>query len=228
MFSNMLIGKNARKRAFIRPSFKGCVVVQGPTYSQWITKVKESWVGYQVIFSTWEEQADKSLYDETDIVIYNPMPACAGVKNFNLQKVSTINGFLKAKELGWDRALKVRGDFSTTSADGLFELFDKTKLNLHGYWKYGHIANGYISDFFMEGKIGDVITLFETDEVDLQFPEWHITKKLYESGLNKKSNCIVKKMSKGVSDIYWEKLSYWFSDHNSNGDVTDVLPEKWG
>jgi hypothetical protein len=218
----MLIGRNARKRAYIKPPFKGCVVVQGPTYSQWITKVKESWAGYQIIFSTWEGQADKSLYDETDIVIYNPMPACAGVKNLNLQKVSTINGFLKAKELGWKRALKVRGDFSTTSADGLFGLFDKTKLNLHGYWR-----SGYISDFFMEGEIDDVITLFETDNIDGEYPEWHLTKKLYESGLNKKSVCIVKKMSKGVADIYWEKLSYWFSQHTNNEDVTNVLPEKW-
>lgn len=217
----MLIGRNARKRAYIKPPFKGCVVVQGPTYSQWISKVKESWVGYQIIFSTWDN-ADRSLYDESDIVIYNPMPSDNGVKNLNLQKVSTINGFLKAKELGWKRALKVRGDFTTDSADGLFGLFDKNKLNLHGYW-----VAGYIGDFFMEGDIDDILTLFDVETVE-QYPEWHLTKKLYESGLNKKSVCIIKKMSKGVADIYWEKLSYWFSEHITNKDVTDVLPQKWG
>ena len=219
----MLIGKNARRKAYIKPSFKGCVVVQGPTYLNWITKVKESWEGYQIIFSTWEG-ADKGAYDESDIVIYNPIPPSAGVRNLNYQKVSTINGFLKAKELGWDRALKVRGDFTTTTADGLFGLFDTTKLNLYGYW------GSYITDFFMEGEIDDIITLFETEGIDGQYPEWHLTKKLYTSGLNKKAVCVAKQLVENVCDIRWEPKEYWFSVHsNPNfGDVTNVLPEKWG
>jgi hypothetical protein len=219
----MLIGKNARRKAYIKPSFKGCVVVQGPTYPHWLQKVKESWEGYQIIFSTWEG-ADKGAYEESDIVIYNPIPPSAGVRNLNYQKVSTINGFLKAKELGWDRALKVRGDFNTTTADGLFELFDTTKLNLYGYW------GSYITDFFMEGEIDDIITLFETEGIDGQYPEWHLTKKLYTSGLNKKAVCVAKRLVENVCDIRWEPKEYWFSVHsNPNfGDVTNVLPEKWG
>ena len=218
----MLIGRNARPKVYIKPPFKGCVVVQGPTHSAWIKKVKESWIGYQVIYSTWEG-TDKNYYDESDIVIYNPIPSDAGVTNLNLQKVSTINGFLKAKELGWTRALKVRGDFSTTTADGLFNLFDKNKLNIHGYW------GRYITDFFMEGEIDDIITLFETESIDGQYPEWHLTKKLYTSGLNKKTICIVKKLVVDVADIRWEPKQYWFSAHASLNftDVTDVLPEKW-
>jgi hypothetical protein len=201
--------------------YKGCVVVQGPTYPQWITKVKESWVGYQVIFSTWDS-ADKSLYDESDIVIYNPHPALAGIKNLNYQKVSTINGVIKAKELGWDRVLKVRSDFSTTTADGLFKLFDKTKLNLHGYW---HL--GYISDFFMEGEVDDILKLFDVC-INGQFPEWHLTRQLYITELYKKSVCICDKMELNVADIKWEKLGYWFSIHNDGRYITNVLPEKWG
>ena len=216
----MLIGRNSRRRAFLKPPFKGCVVVQGPTYSQWIKEVKESWVGYQVIYSTWDN-ADRSLYDESDIVIYNPIPADAGTRNLNLQKVSTINGFLKARELGWTRALKVRGDFSTTTADGLFVLFDKDKLNLHGYW------DGYINDFYMEGEIDDILTLFDVD-VNGNFPEWKLTKKLYDSGLNKKSICIVNKLEAGKADIKWEPKGYWFSLHTDNGIVTHILPENWG
>ena len=221
MFSNMLIGRNARQRAFIKPPYKGCVVVQGPTYSQWITKVKESWIGYQVIFSTWDN-ADRSLYDESDIVIYNPIPSDAGVNNLNYQKVSTINGFKKARELGWDRALKVRGDFSTTSADGLFELFDKTKLNLHGYWRHG-----YISDFFMEGSVDDILTLFDVPSSG-PYPEWNITKQLYTSGLDKKSTCISDKLVVNVADIRWEKWAYWFSVHSDGVHITNILPQNWG
>ena len=222
MFINMLIGRNARKRAYIKPSFKGCVVVQGPTFPQWIKSVKESWVGYQVIFSTWEG-ADKSLYDESDIVIYNPIPASTGVRNLNYQRVSTINGFLKAKDLGWDRALKVRGDFSTTTADGLFGLFDRGKLNLHGYWR-----KGYISDFFMEGEIDDIITLFRTDSIDGEYPEWHLTQRLYKSELYKKSVCICDRLQYNLADIKWEKLGYWFSVHGDGVHITNVLPEKLG
>ena len=216
----MLIGRNSRRRAFLKPPFKGCVVVQVPTYSQWIKEVKESWVGYQVIYSTWDN-ADRRLYDESDIVIYNPIPSDAGVKNLNLQKVSTINGFLKAKELGWNRALKARSDFSTTTADGFFELFDKTKLNFHAYW------DGYVTDFYMEGEIDDIINLFEVD-VSGQYPEWHITKKLYQSELNKKSVCIVNKLIRDKADIYWQPKQYWFSVHSTNNIVTDILPQTWG
>jgi hypothetical protein len=217
----MLIGRNARPRAYIKPNFKGCVVVQGPTHAVWIQKVKESWVGYQVIFSTWEG-SDKSLYDESDIVIYNPIPSDAGVKNLNLQKISTINGFKLAKELGWTRALKVRGDFSTTTADGLFNLFDRNKLNIHGYW------GSYINDFYMEGEIDDIINLFDV-EPHGNFPEWVLTKKLYDSGLNKKTACVVRKLVDGVADIRWDAKGYWFSLHNNPNftDVTDVLPENW-
>jgi hypothetical protein len=205
--------------------YKGCVVVQGPTYPQWITEVKESWVGYQVIYSTWDN-ADKSLYDESDIVIYNPIPSDAGIKNLNLQKVSTINGFKKAKELGWNRALKVRSDFSTTSADGFFSLFDKDKLNLHAWWGPHEWWGSYITDFYMEGEITDIINLFEVD-IHWRYPEWHLTKKLYDSGLNKKSVFVVEKLEYGQADIKWETKGYWFSEHRGNDMVSDILPQNW-
>jgi hypothetical protein len=216
----MLIGKNARRKAIVKPPFKGCVVVQGQTYPSYVDLVRESWEGYQIIFSTWDT-TDKSHYREDDIVIYNPIPSDCGTKNLNLQKVSTINGFLKARELGWDRALKARSDFSTTTADGFFELFDKTKLNLHGYW------DGYINDFYMEGTIDDILTLFDVPPGG-PYPEWNLTKQLYDSGLNKKSHCIVNRLEFNTADIKWERAGYWFSSHVGNGVVTDVLPEKWG
>ena len=215
----MLIGRNARPKAFVRPPFKGCVVVQGQTYPEYVESVRKGWDGYQIIFSTWDT-TDKSYYGEDDIVIYNPIPADVGTKNLNLQKISTINGFLKAKELGWDRALKVRSDFSTTTADGFFELFDKTKLNLHGYW------DGYINDFYMEGTIDDILTLFDVPPGG-PYPEWNLTQKLYDSKLNEKSNCRVKKLEFDKADIKWERMGYWFSSHVGSSVVTDVLPEKW-
>ena len=76
--------------------YKGCVVVQGPTHSKFLDMIRFSWEGYQIIFSTWNT-TNKRLYNKSDIVIYNPIPETAGVKNLNYQKVSTINGLLKAK-----------------------------------------------------------------------------------------------------------------------------------
>ena len=216
----MLIGRNARKPAYIKPPFKGCVVVQGQTYPKYVDFVRRGWDGYQIIFSTWDT-TDRTYYKADDIVIYNPIPSDVGTKNLNLQKISTINGFLKAKELGWDRALKARSDFSTTTADGFFELFDKTKLNLHGYW------HGYINDFYMEGEIDDILTLFDVPPGG-PYPEWNLTQKLYDSKLNEKSNCIVKKLEFDKADIKWERMGYWFSSHVGSSVVTDVLPEKWG
>lgn len=215
----MLIGRNARQRAYIKPPFKGCVVVQGQTYPNWLKEVRESWEGYQIIFSTWEN-TDRKLYSESDIVIYNPIPSLCGVKNLNLQKISTINGFLKAKELGWHRALKVRSDFSTKVADGFFELFDRNKLNLHAYW------NGYVTDFFMEGEIDDIITLFDVP-IEGPYPEWNITNQLYTSGLNTKSVCILNKLKRDEADIVWMKTQAGLSAAIGNGIAMDVLPENW-
>jgi hypothetical protein len=216
----MLIGRNARPKAFVRPPFKGCVVVQGQTYPSYIDSVRRGWEGYQIIFSTWDT-TDKSYYREDDIVIYNPVPSDCGTKNLNLQKISTINGFLKARELGWDRALKARSDFSTTTADGFFELFDRTKLNLHGYW------DGYINDFYMEGTIDDILTLFDVP-ISGPYPEWNLTKQLYDSKLNEKCCCMVNKLEFNKADIKWERMGYWFSSHIGNGVVRDVLPQNWG
>jgi hypothetical protein len=214
-------------KIFDSMDYKGCVVVQGPTHSKFLDMIRFSWEGYQIIFSTWNT-TNKRLYNKSDIVIYNPIPETAGVKNLNYQKVSTINGLLKAKELGWERALKVRSDMTTTTADGLFNLFDKSKLNLHGYWG-PNSKHSYITDFFMEGEIDDIINLFEDDSVVDKYPEWHLTKKLYDSGLNKKSVCVCKKLAKDVADIKWESRSYWFSLHAKPtfNNITDVLPVMW-
>jgi hypothetical protein len=215
----MLIGRNARPKAYIKPPYKGCVVVQGPTHQQWLKLVRDSWDGYQIIFSTWEN-TDRGLYNESDIVIYNPIPSESGTSNLNLQKISTINGFLKAKELGWNRALKVRSDFSTKVADGFFGLFDTNKLNLHAYW------NGYVTDFFMEGEIDDIITLFEVPPTG-PYPEWNITNQLYKSGLNTKAICILDRLKCDDADIVWLKTKAGLSAAIGNGLATHVLPEKW-
>ena len=215
----MLIGKNARPKAYIKSPFKGCVVVQGQTYPNWLDEVRSSWEGYQIIFSTWIG-TDTKYYKEDDIVIYNPIPSDKGVSNLNLQKISTINGFLKAKELGWTRALKVRSDFSTKTADGFFGLFDISKLNLHAYW------NGYVTDFFMEGEIDDIIMLFDVPTTG-PYPEWNITNQLYKSGLNTKAVCILNKLKRDEADIVWLKTQTGLSAGVGNGIAKDVLPEKW-
>ena len=81
----------------------------------------------------------------------------------------------------------------------------------------------------MEGEIDDVINLFEVDSVLGGYPEWHLTKKLYDSGLNTKSVCVCKKLVRDKADIKWESRDYWFSRHSQpeSNYVTDVLPQMW-
>ena len=60
----------------------GCIVVQGVSKREYIEEIKRGWEGFQLIFSTWED-TDKSLYEEGDIVLYNPYPTDRGVANLD-------------------------------------------------------------------------------------------------------------------------------------------------
>jgi hypothetical protein len=202
--------------------YKGCVVVQGQTHPEWITQIKQSWVGYQVIYSTWDN-SDKNLYDESDIVIYNPIPEKIGVGNLNLQKISTVNGFMKAKELGWNKALKWRSDMIPNNPDELFKLFKSDKLNIYAWVNH---MDGYVCDYFMEGICDDMIMAFDFVPEGL-YPEYVITKQIWNSGLNKKLNTIFSGINKEV-DVEWLKYGYSLSRvENQSGVFNSNIPNSW-
>lgn len=186
---------------------KRCIVIQGPTNKFHVDENKKCWHNQDIIFSTWKG-SNISAYDTNDFVLYNTIPNVKGPKNWNLQRISTLNGILKAKELGYTRVLKWRSDFKTNNGKDLLELFDKNKLNFYAYM---HHRGGYITDFFMEGDINDMFNIFNTDE-EGDFPERILTNRIIELGLKDKCNFICKDLTDNVN-IYWHKLSYWFTDN---------------
>jgi hypothetical protein len=213
----MLIGRNDRPKPYIKPPFNGCIVIQGPTYGKVVDKLKEYCKDYQLIFSTWED-TDSRIFKSTDIVLYNKMPPKPGDKNYLLQQYSTIKGLEKAKELGWDRAFKLRSDCWLKGPDELFKLFDKSALNI---FQWVTSTGGYVTDFFMEGSCDDLITMWSGEENG--FPEKSVTTQIYKNGLNKKIKFFGDKLEPFRVDIYTEKRNYWFS---TMGWATE-LPEVW-
>ena len=200
----MLIGRNARPRAFIKPNFKGCIVVQGPTYKESVVKLKEICSDYQLIFSTWEGE-DVTNYEDGDIVLYNKKPIDAGTANYHYQCESTIKGVEKAKELGWYRVFKLRSDCWIKNPDKLFQLFDKNSLNMYYWTKHN---GGYFMDFFMEGECDDLIKIWSGDSIS--FPEKSMTTQLYKNELQYKVKFWGNRLSEEIN-IFTEKRKYWFN-----------------
>ena len=204
--------------------YKACVVVQGKVNLNYLKKIKETFSGYQLIYSCWEDD-NLSLFDTDDIVVVNEKPADPGVSNFYLQRKSTIEGMKKAVELGWNRALKWRSDMWCKDGDKLFQKFDGDSLNLY-FWVEN--LSGYITDFFMEGECGDIITLFDTDipQYKYNYPEFGITLQFFRNGFEKKCRFMGKTLDKEC-DIYWPKNKVWFSEHQKDWWYVDSLPFNW-
>jgi len=200
---------------------KVCVVVQGRTDKDFVKALKEKFEGIPLIFSTWTD-ADKTAYEETDIVLYNQHPTNYGPLNFQLQRISSLNGFLKAKELGYDRVIKWRCDLEPNNANELLKLFDTNFINFYSFIQH---EDGYVADFFMEGDIDDMIALFTID-TNPPYPEFGFTKKMYELGLDAKANFIIKKLTKENNIFFKHGYGhYWMTDHQSLSHFTDRLPE---
>lgn len=193
-----------------------CIVIQGATQPQWLPTIKQGWEGYPVIYSTWEG-TNPAYYDESDIVLYNPIPE-AGVRNLNLQRVSSLNGFLKAKEMGFKRVLKWRSDFYCPNPKLFLETFEEDKINFYSWHR-----DNYVTDFFIEGDIDEMIELFTLHNWnEVPYPEWAFTQRLFELGLDSKAAFNCKKIFE-PNDIKWFKLNYWLSANTLDNDYRDKI-----
>jgi hypothetical protein len=202
--------------------YKGCVVIQGSVNGDILPKIRKSFEGYQLIHSCWDGD-DTSHFNESDIVVVNKKPEDVGPGNFYLQRKTTIEGMKMAKELGWNRALKWRSDLWVVG--DLWSTFDFNKLNLYFWVKE---LNGYLCDFFMEGDIDDIITLYDTDipKWKWNYPEFGITLQMFKNGLDTKVKLMGSELGNGV-DIRWEKNDIWFSVHKGIDWYVDVIPVKY-
>lgn len=144
---------------------KIAIVVQGP--SLYVEEVKNAWKDFKnnLIFSTWK--GSENEYDKNDIVIFNDEPQNRGYCNFNLQKISSYYGLLKAKSLGYTHAIKIRSDYIPTNAKKFISILKLDKLNFL-LWEYTSFLwlqfptfNGYFADHIVFGPIDEMIELWD-------------------------------------------------------------------
>ena len=196
-----------------------CIIVQGPAYSNSISQIRECWKGYDVIYSTWEGY--EGLYTDDEIAIYSPLPNTKGIYNMNYQKVSTLAGLELAKALGYERALKWRSDMWTNNPSGLFDKFTDGYNTL--FWV--EHAGGYLSDYFMEDTIDNLLTLWDVVPEGAH-PERVLTDRIIELGWIDRVNLLVGELDEDV-DIFWNTRygPYW--QHNLNKETIYKNNRTW-
>lgn len=202
---------------------KIAIIIQGA--SKYVQEVKYAWRHFKddLIFSTWK--GEENEYDINDIVIFNEIPDISGPFNFNYQKTSTYNGLLKAKELGYTHALKIRSDYLPTNATEFINLLELDKLNFL-MWDYTSFLwldyptlNGYIDDHFSFGKIDNMLKLWNIDNIFCHSPEiiltWSYISKLKDVELN----FILNNLNEN-NDLYYIKFNN--KDYNNTFAHNDI------
>jgi hypothetical protein len=191
------------------------IVVQGA--SSYVKMLKESLKEFNVIYSTWEGQQQN--YTESDTVIYNKMPVFAGPANLNLQKVTTIAGLQKAKELGYKRALKIRSDILPTNTKEFIKSLDNDSMNFL-CWHYHEVypnCPGYLIDYLMSGKIDDLLELWDINDMSwCSVPEIHLTQQYITKLINKVNVEYFLPSLNVNNDLYWIKRNINLSSYQEN------------
>jgi hypothetical protein len=220
---------------------KIAIIIQGPSSN--VKEQKESWESYKdnVIFSTWV--GSEHLYDEIDNVIFNEPPTEISETKFNYQVLSTHNGLVRAKQLGYKYALKLRSDLIPTNCLEFLKLIDNNEFNFlcwHEHIVYENCP-GYLVDFLMSGPIDKMIDLWSIDNLFCTVSEvmltWNYICKTSDvdinyflEGLNDENNLFWIKYDLHLStyqknDIYYEyKKNYFSLNHEYlNNDYLNFL-----
>lgn len=195
--------------------FKLGIVIQGGSTN--VKEQKECWSEFKndIIFSTWV--GSESQYDLEDNVIYNEYPNDFGSANFNLQIISTINGLLKLKELGYTHALKIRSDLIPTNTKSFLTLIENNEFNFlcwHEHIVYENCP-GYLVDYFMSGPIDKMIELWTIDNLFCTVPEviltWNYISKVSDVNINYVLDSLNDK-----NNLYWIKNNLYLSTIQAN------------
>jgi hypothetical protein len=184
---------------------KRCVVVQGPTYEHSFPQIKKCWEGYDVIYSTWKGY-EKHYQNES--VIFSDLPSEKGVHNINYQKHSTVNGILRAKEMGYDRVLKIRSDMWVKNPKLFFEKMTKG-YNTQMWVEYN---GGYLTDYWMEDSIDNLLMVWDIG-IKGPFPERILTDKIKDLGFLNRINFLLSYFDGTELDMFWNRKNggYWQS-----------------
>lgn len=198
---------------------KRCILIQGPTHTSKNT-IGKAWKGNFIIWSCWE--GEEVHYRGGGEVIYNTKPKEQINKShsLDLQRISTMNGLIRAKELGFDRVLKWRSDMIPTNPQKFLEECREDSFNIHSFIQH---QNGYITDFFMEGEIDDMIRLYSFPPLKYKYPEEALTHQFFANELDTKVNFLVKDINE-INDVLWLKRNSKFSDILSQSNYMNRFP----
>ena len=198
------------------------IIVQGPITQMEYDFIRDAWGSHQLIISTWE--GNTTEFQSPHNIIYNRIPNDTGIQNLNLQRVSTLAGLLKAKELGYTHALKIRNDMYPTNAQALLDCMDWDKLNLLAWHNH---REGYITDYIISGELTDIFTLFDINTYG-PYSEWCLTNRLFKSELSTKTNYFLNSINK-ENDVYWNHKGQFkrLSDYHTFPLYTIKQPNIW-
>jgi hypothetical protein len=209
---------------------KICLIIQGP--SDHVNSIKEKYKdsNIQIIFSTWE--GEESKYDENDIVIFNKMLQERGIQNVMLQQLSTYNGLLKAKELGFENAIKIREDtYFTDLSLFLKNEIDYNKLNFLYFLDY-HRTDGpdksnnnykYFCDYIQISNVDNLLKMWDFKYEKCSYSEQLTTKHIFHT-FKKEEIAFIGNYVTNDCDIYLISRKLYLSTLNSDKSYTLVLP----
>lgn len=185
---------------------KICLIIQGP--SDYVNILKQIYknINITIIYSTWIGEEHK--YNENDIVIFNKKPDEPGKQNIMLQQITTYNGLLKAKELGFKNAIKIREDcYFTNLLLFLNNNIDYNKLNFLYFLDYYRIDSyknnryKYLCDYIQIGTVDNLLKMWLFKYEYCNYPEELITKHVLNIFNKNNINFIGNYLNK-ESDIY--------------------------
>ena len=196
---------------------KICLVIQGQSDYVNILKEKYKNCDIPIIFSTWI--GEESKYDKNDIVVFNKMPIERGIQNVMLQQLSTYNGLLKAKELGFKNAIKIRSDaYFTDLSLFLKNDIDYNKLNFLYFLDY-HRTNGpdknnneykYFCDYIQISSVDNLLKMWNFKYEKVFYAEQLITNHVFNSFKKDDIAFIGNYLTKNC-DIYWISRKLYLS-----------------
>lgn len=195
-----------------------CLIIQGPSNN--VNTIKNIYknIAIPIIFSTWE--GEESKYDKKDNVVFNSMPRERGIQNVMLQQYSTYKGLLKAKELGYEYAIKIRSDFYFTNLKKFLKNnINFTKINFLYYFDYVRVDNKinykYVCDYIQLGSVNNLLKLWNFEYQNCKYAEQlitnHVLKTFSKNNIEFISNFITQDC-----DIFWIKNNLYLSNTDKN------------
>ena len=188
------------------------IIIQGTSTN--IKQVKDAWKNFSnnVFFSTWNQY--KNSYTESDNTIFSDYPTDPGPGNLFYQAKTTLAGLYKAKEKGFNYALKIRSDILPTNDLSLVNLLDFSKFNFLCWHK--HVVHsdfpGYLVDYLMSGPIDGLIKLWEIKNIISNVAEITLTDNFYKNFKEKDIVFFLEQLAPD-NDLYWIKYQKYLSSY---------------